>query len=134
MKIEKGLLKKLGRKWYRYKSNIFKKYTPNKDEENAFLIIRKLLKNPKVKLYLDPLTFERYIVYKEGEMNIIISPEDGIIIGNHSYEYRLFVNPNVYNNIIKKFDRFLHHKVVRVEKEIAINRISSLEKIANSLD
>lgn len=134
--MKKGFFNRLGRKWYRFKikSKLFKKYIPNKDEENVFLIIKRLLKNPEIKLYLDPITLERYITYKKGEINVVISPEDGIIIGNHQYEYRVYVNQDVYKEIISKFDRFLHHKVIRVEKEIALNRVSSLEKIANSLN
>jgi hypothetical protein len=132
--MKKGFFNRLGRKWYRFKkSKLFKKYVFNKDEENTLLIIKKLLKNPEIKLYLDPITLERYLTYKKGEINVVISPEDGIIIGNHQYEYRVYVNQEVYKEIVSKFDRFLHHKVVRVEKEIALNRVSSLEKIANSL-
>ncbi len=132
--MKKGFFSRLGRKWYRFKkSKLFKKYVFNKDEENTLLIIKKLLKNPEIKLYLDPITLERYLTYKKGEINVVISPEDGIIIGNHQYEYRVYVNQEVYKEIVSKFDRFLHHKVVRVEKEIALNRVSSLEKIANSL-
>lgn len=130
-----NFFRRLGRKWYRYKikTKLFKKYIPNKDEEHTLKIIKKLLSNQLVKLYLDPITHERYLTFEEGEINVIISPEDGIIIGNHNYEYRVLVSQNIYKEIINKFDRVLHHKVVKLEKEIAINRISSLEKIANSL-
>jgi hypothetical protein len=125
--------KKLYFKWIRFTKKFSKRYIPTKDEEKVLDIIKTLLKNPKVKYYFDPHTLERYLVYKEGEINIIISSVDGIIIGNHQYEYRVFVKSPIYEEITKSFDRFLHNKVVKVEKEIKQNRISSLDKISLTL-
>lgn len=105
------------------------------DEERfAVSISKKLISNPKTKLFIAPLSGKIFIHNEEKNIFIVCSSRNITLI-NHVYSYTVYVESDeLYTSLMDEFNQEMEERRETLELEIKKNITHSLKNILDELE